>query len=484
MADAEQIIATRTFLRADQEVFSRASGDLNPMHMDAVAARRTAAGAPVVHGMHACLWALEHLLPTHDLREQLSAAKAQFKSFIHLDRLVELKLVRHEATLIKAELIVDGVSAVLLTLRFGGRSSLESLEMPRLPGGVRQVRVGQMPAEPSFETMAGLSGWLAPTGASEPLIYLFPRTISALGFDRVAALSSLSALVGMVCPGLHSIFSGFSVNFTEATGDQAGTVFKTTAADERFQLLTMTIAAAGLTGEVFAYVRGAPVASPSMKALASLVRPDEFAGIQALVVGGTRGLGAATAKLLAAGGSRVVITYASGRADAQVLMDEIVAARGEGSCTATACDVNDEIEPQLKGRIDEVNHLYYFATPQIFRVKRDLYSRRIFDEFIKFYVERFYDTVRFVSSRARTGRVSVFYPSSVSVESRPRGMTEYSMAKLAGEVLCADLARAQPRLHVVAARIPRVRTDQTASVIPVESADATSVMLPLIRSMI
>lgn len=477
---AEQIITTRTFLRADQEVFSRVSGDLNPMHMDAVAARRTAAGAPVVHGIHAFLWALEHLLPTHDLRGQLSAAKVQFKSFIHLDRLVELKLVRHEPTLIKAELIVDGVSKVLLTLRFGGRGSFDA---PGLPDGLAQVRVGKVSAEPSFETMARLSGWLAPTGASESLIYLFPGTIAALGFDRVAALSSLSALVGMICPGLHSIFSGFSVTFTDATGGQAGAVFKTTAADERFKLLTMAVTGAGLIGKVFAYVRPAPVASPSMKALASLVRPDEFAGIRALVVGGTRGLGAATAKLLAAGGGRVVITYASGRADAQELMNEIVSARGEGSCTATACDVNDEIEPQLKGRIDEVDHLYYFASPQIFRVKRDLFSQRIFDEFIKFYVERFYDTVRFVSPRARTGRVSVFYPSSVSVESRPRGMTEYSMAKLAGEVLCADLAREQPQLHVVAARIPRVRTDQTASVIPVESADATSVMLPLIRSM-
>ena len=248
-------------------------------------------------------------------------------------------------------------------------------------------------------------------------------------------------------------------------------------------MLKIAVEGSGWAGDVSVYVRQAPVDSPSMTALASLVGPQEFAGTTALIVGGTRGLGGATAKLLAAGGARVVITYASGRADAQALTAEIISARGEGSCAAIACDVNDEIEPQLRGRIDEVDQLYYFASPQIFRVKRDLYCQRVFDEFVKFYVLRFHDTLRFVGSRLRSGRLSVFYPSSVSVENRPRGMTEYSMAKLAGELLCADLALEDPRLHVVVARIPRVRTDQTASVVPVESADATSVMLPFIRSM-
>ena len=51
-------LAERTFLPADQIAFAKLSGDHNPMHMDPVAARRTQAGHPVVHGVHAVLWAL------------------------------------------------------------------------------------------------------------------------------------------------------------------------------------------------------------------------------------------------------------------------------------------------------------------------------------------------------------------------------------------------------------------------------------------
>ena len=49
----------RTFTADDQTRFAQVSGDYNPMHMDALQARRTQAGAPVVHGIHLLLWALK-----------------------------------------------------------------------------------------------------------------------------------------------------------------------------------------------------------------------------------------------------------------------------------------------------------------------------------------------------------------------------------------------------------------------------------------
>jgi hypothetical protein len=61
-------------------------------------------------------------------------------------------------------------------------------------------------------------------------------------------------------------------------------------------------------------------------------------------------------------------------------------------------------------------------------------------------------------------------------------MTEYSMVKMAGELLCADLNRSYRHLKIHVERLPRVLTDQTASVTPTETADPVSVMLPIIRN--
>jgi hypothetical protein len=60
-------------------------------------------------------------------------------------------------------------------------------------------------------------------------------------------------------------------------------------------------------------------------------------------------------------------------------------------------------------------------------------------------------------------------------------MTEYAMAKAAGEILCADITRYLRGVRVFAERLPRVTTDQTASLMPVQAADPISVMLPIIR---
>ena len=74
-----------------------------------------------------------------------------------------------------------------------------------------------------------------------------------------------------------------------------------------------------------------------------------------------------------------------------------------------------------------------------------------------------------------------FYPSSVFVADRPRGMLEYAMAKAAGETLCAEMNQAWPPLHVTVDRLPRLRTDQTASVIGASLPSPAGRLLPVVR---
>ena len=74
-----------------------------------------------------------------------------------------------------------------------------------------------------------------------------------------------------------------------------------------------------------------------------------------------------------------------------------------------------------------------------------------------------------------------FYPSSVAVVDRPGDMTEYAMAKSAGEILCADLERSDKRFRILVERLPRMLTDQTATVIPAKAMSPVEVMLPIVR---
>jgi NAD(P)-dependent dehydrogenase (short-subunit alcohol dehydrogenase family) len=157
----------------------------------------------------------------------------------------------------------------------------------------------------------------------------------------------------------------------------------------------------------------------------------------------------------------VVISYRVGDAEAKAVAQEIRSAGG--ICETLAYDANIPAEPQLSAFADAPTHAYYFATPTIFRAQSALFARARLDAFLKVYVEGFLDLAE--TLRARRRDVSIFYPSSVFVTERPRGMLEYSMAKAAGETLCAEMNQAWPPLHVTVDRLPRLRTDQTASVI-------------------
>jgi len=55
------------------------------------------------------------------------------------------------------------------------------------------------------------------------------------------------------------------------------------------------------------------------------------------------------------------------------------------------------------------------------------------------------------------------------------------MAKAAGETLCAEMNQAWAPLHITVDRLPRLRTDQTASVIGVTPPSPAGRLAPVVR---
>lgn len=465
-------LMSRCFTTADQRNFAAMSGDINPMHMDPLAARRMQAGEPVVHGIHVLLWALDVLARTDLPIACLQNLKVQFGKFIYLDRPLALEVRQRGPG--KALVVVTGagLSVMTLMLRFGPRAGAVLPCVPHLEDAL------PVPDELSLEQMTDRAGRLFPPVGAEAFERAFPDAAATLDPRRLSALAQLSRLVGMVCPGLHSIFAGLSLEFPACTGPDNGVAYRVSAVDSRFRVVTLAVEGEGLSGQVSTYARWAPVEAPGMAVMARHVSPDAFAGSNSLVAGGSRGLGAITAKLLAAGGGRVTVTYARGREDAERLVTEINTAKGEGCCAAVPFDATLPVAPQFEGA-EAITHLYYFVTPQIFVQKSEVFLPDLYAEFSLFYVNAFYDLCRMLLVK----NLTVFYPSSIAVEARPPGLTEYSMAKMAGEMLCADMMASMPGLRVLINRLPRVLTDQTASVAQVANADPIEIMLPLLEAM-
>ena len=145
-------------------------------------------------------------------------------------------------------------------------------------------------------------------------------------------------------------------------------------------------------------------------------------------------------------------------------MDDIREAGG--AADTLRYDVRADPAPQLAPLHDagtQPTHLCYFATPAINDRASATFSAERFARFTDFYVTGFDRLVAELRARRAGARLSILYPSSVAVSERPRGMTEYAMAKAAGEILGADLAAYQQDVRLTTIRLPRLATDQTAT---------------------
>jgi hypothetical protein len=460
-----------------QEQFAALSGDRNPMHMDAVAARRTQAGLPVVHGIHTTLWALETLAAQGLLQKPLLRIRVRFLKWVYVGDEAELLLPEGDDPA-KFEVTVQGLAVLAADLSYGERAagSSEGAASPAAPLSEA--------LDLSIEELEGGTGE-AYVATADAAAAMFPHLAKAIGGTAVAEVASASYIVGMEAPGLHSMFSKADLTFAEpvTSGERRALHFDVTYTDPRFRKAKIAVQGAAVKGTLEVFFRVPPVQQAGMELLASHIQPDEFAGMRALIVGGSRGLGELTAKMIAAGGGVPTITYAIGRADAEKVQAQIAAWGGKAELLQYDVRVAPagQIAGLVAGLAEPPTHLFYFATSTIYRPKQGVLSGAMLAEFVQFYLQGFYDLCVALANPEK--KLKVLYPSTVFVDERPAGMTEYAMVKAAGEKLCDDMNQYLEGLAITTFRFPKLPTDQTAGVIPERETDAMDALLPVLRGL-
>ncbi|MEJ2502155.1 MAG: SDR family NAD(P)-dependent oxidoreductase [Gemmatimonadota bacterium] len=471
-------LGARTFDLSDQHAFARLSGDFNPVHVDPVRARRDYFGGPVVHGIHTLLVGLDALAARLVERgagaQALAFIRAEFPAPVPLDRVVETLLVEEPPEgPTRLEQRCDGVTVAKIRMEWTPRDRGEAGSDPIIEDAPFPPREPRDPAvdalsETDEETVLQVDRDLATRR--------FPHLMRLVSATDVAQILAVTRVVGMECPGLRSMLAALELRRQPG---RAGPRlrYRVTRVDRRFSLVVLGLEGPTLQGEVRTFHRPEPVRQPTFAALRPGVPEGRFVGQKALVVGGSRGLGEVTAKLIAAGGGEVALTYRTGASDAARVRDEI----GSERARAVALDVSDP-GPAVEALADEgfePTHLYYFATPTIFLKKGGLFDAEIFRTFVAIYVEGFHRTVRACRDRWDSP-LTVFYPSTVALDERVRELAEYAAAKAAGEDLAEHLSRFEPGVQVVVDRLPRIATDQTTTLTPFPADRAPEALRPIL----
>lgn len=470
----QDLLATRTFTSADQRWFADASGDHNPMHVDSVAARRTMFGQTVVHGMHVALWGLDQWCRSSGAVP--ARVVVMFAKPLFLDEEVTLVAVPGAGRSVRLRVRLGDATLTSIRVEIGPPTAVSEVADGR-PGTAGPDDLG-IPEELDIEEMAGRRGSVSVPAASEEWRRAFPALGAAIGGSVIGELAATSTIVGMHCPGRHSVFGSLDARIDPSAPGRAEVAYRVSRVETGLSAVRLDVTGSQMTGTVSAFVRPAPVRQPSTKEVMAAVERDEFAGARVVIVGGSRGLGEVTAKLVAAGGGCVILTWHHGESDAQAVADEI---RDLGGSVETLhLDTDDPVVPaEIVGG---TTHLYYFASPRITARRLRPFDMVVFERFVDVYVAGFRRVVDAVVE-AGASSLRVLYPSTVFVDDPTADVVEYAAAKAAGEVAARTWSTARPGTSVVIRRLPRMSTDQTASATVVDFADTVTNMRDLVRDM-
>lgn len=456
---------TRVFSVVDQNMFAELSGDSNPVHVDAIYSRKVLAGQCIVHGLHTLIWGLEEII------QNTEEHPIQIRSVFHKPIMVgETVTGRWSAE--KSELIVSTANTKLVTIYV----ELSTQTNPHLTSAATFIHPLNLPnLDCSQDLIEGSDASFGIHGDYKKALDLFPAMCARFGADVVLEIAALSHVVGMECPGMNSVLTEV---FIELRAEPSCVpTFSLTDFDPRFGLYEINVKSKNLAAWLNALRRPPPTASSDITKYRNFVNPEEFRQINALIIGGSRGLGESTAKLIALGGGISTITYDVGIKDATNVQKSIQS-QGE-KCEIAHLSIL-EGSPTIVP-FDNFTHVFYFATPRIFSKRSNEFDLEKLQRFLDFYVSGFLNM--WVECVRTSTACSFFYPSSIAVNDPTNELSEYILAKSIGENLCIQLNKLFPQFPILSKRIPRVATDQTQSILNIEAEDPFQVMLPIIRQL-
>jgi len=455
-----ELIARRTFSMNDQLRFASFSADSNPIHIDSVSARRSMIGKCIVHGIHGLMYALELLKKHSDVK--VRSFEANFLKPIPLDTLIGLFWnAKKNILLIANENIVFSSISIEID-EIIQKDNLLDLETGNPLSSPRNLTLKQCQ---EFDEQKLIYRGDIIAGQN-----LFPYFFECYGESIAAELATTSEIVGMEIPGLHSLFLNIKGVFHKKKMDPSYKLLNCS----RFGVMQLLMIGHYLKCEIEAFYSRNSADALKMQQVAKSTQSNEFSKVNALIIGGSRGLGELTAKIISCGGGTSTITYSSGSIDAKGVQEEIIEWGG-------FCDIAQlNIEDNFRIPNQEYNQIYYFPTPKIIVEDPSNLEDNLLERYKLYYVDGFCNLLKIVSGK--NSKASIFYPSTTFAKNPPKGFLTYAKTKLMGESLCREFVEKEG-MRIFYSRLPRLPTDQTLGLVPEKFEDPLKVMHPIISRM-
>ena len=439
--------------------FANFSGDFNPLHIDKQYSRRSQFGSPVVHGIHLLLASMEQI--DFASTSRIVHLEAEFRQAILVEDQFRIQIEESDV-IHKISLTSNDKLCAIFRIKTEVIAAIEPLQ---------STPYETIKCLDFFEIDAALDCEGVDTGVvdTSQLEKLFPNLFNCVLHSDIDLLLMMTRTIGMNCPGTQALLRSFSWNY-ESKHDSQVKSYVVKKIDKRFKLIDIEFSSNSIVVVARVTLRVVATNQPNAEYIKKFVSSNEFNGVRAVVVGGSRGLGELAVRILACGGAEILFTYFKGESDAKQLVS-ILGRQAD-------CTYFDARNPSEDG-IEKIvaflpTHLYYFATPPIQRQFTKQFNEVLYQDYRSVFVDGFKTLSSYLDFKA------ALFPSTSFITTNESGFTEYVRAKLEGEELCKKMNQ-KSISRVIYDRLPPLVTDQTSELLGTDTTSNVSILLPLIR---
>ncbi len=444
-----KLLTSKIFRKKDLLWFSRISGDFNPIHIDEEYSRRIMKGSLVVPGMYLFLWSLNFFIKS--VKSSISYTKINFHNTVNVNE--KCYLYYHIIDdLHVLSLKSNNLTVATFTLKLSNNYIINKITNAYPPlSKIKRFK---------FKELKNLSGKLKTylcNDKSKNFYYLKKYKFHSL----ISNFLAFSRLVGMTVPGLNSLFTGLELHISDIY-NKKNIIWNVSRHTNIKSLIYINLKGNGVCGKIFVLYRPELVNQPHIKEIYKRFKLRKVKNNISLIIGGSRGLGEFTSKLLASNGSTVIISYLSGKKDALRVKNEIVNFGGKAYCVEIDIFNLYKSFNKLKKLKLNINQVYYFASPMIRDSRNKKIDQKLLREYDAIYVKPIKNLVKIMINYF-SKNFSIFYPSSIYTVKIPFKLKEYAMSKIKAEKEIKILNKHYRKQYIYFSRLPVLLTDQNPS---------------------
>jgi hypothetical protein len=471
-------IGSKIFLNSDQKEFAEASKDYNKIHIDGIISRKLIFGSQIVHGVNTLLTALIFLSITKK-NIKIKNISCNFYKPIYLKKKINFYLNEKNNEYyiyVKSGNIVNSIFHInkldlQLKLNIKYKNYKKNI--------IKKINVKNILNHDCNLNFANKFFLIKSNNFKTKNRY--KKLLNILSDREIKDILSLSFFVGMVCPGKYSLLAKINLNFEKKQKVKCNDIsFFINKFDKRINRVEINFSNS-ITGKIFAFKYNVST-QEDLKNIKAKIKNKFLKTKKSIIIGGSRGLGELTSKILSSAGSDTLISYNYGINEAKKLKSDVI------KFTKTKCKImqinilNENNFSKLK-KENMYDFLFYYATPKINISNIKKFDSQLFKKFNDFYIFKFSKLCRLLN-KISNKKIKIFFPSTIFLNYKENYFKEYVLSKKMAERNIKYLNKKLHNIKIISYRLPIMDTDQNINVIKKKKINNFKVLFSIIKKFI